>query len=315
MVRLDLRTRATEPLPAPCGPWSPTHTVLALADDGRALTLAQGGDACLWGHVRTDMLEIPPGRPPTAAALASDGRVALAFPGDAILTWTTPDAAPHKLPLTGYPHDLRWAPDASVLAALGAAGDLTVYARDGQPRVVPAPPPDPAPAPGAVAFAPGGATVAVSRRDQPEIAVVDVAAGTRTSLPGVATATGFARPRPVHSPSGRGLALLDGDLLQRWSTTRPDAPVRLASRGSDLAFLDEDTLVVVDEAGALTIVDPASGTHAPLRAAAGGRGQPHLGRSAGGLVLLAGTGELLRFSDAMPAGAAPQLARREPAGL
>ncbi|MDC0671125.1 hypothetical protein [Nannocystis radixulma] len=53
------------------------------------------------------------------------------------------------------------------------------------------------------------------------------------------------------------------------------------------------------------VVDVATGVHAPMRAATGGRVRPQLAAVEGGLMLLAGTGEVLQFIDRLPAAGAP----------
>jgi hypothetical protein len=102
------------------------------------------------------------------------------------------------------------------------------------------------------------------------------------------------------------VAVLDGDLLQAWSLARPELPLQVTGlRGEDLAFLDERTLAVVEADGVVEIVDVATGIHAPMRAGTAGRVQQRIAAVDGGLVLLAGTGELLQFIDRLPAAGAP----------
>ena len=100
-----------------------------------------------------------------------------------------------------------------------------------------------------LAFAPVGATLAVYRRGLPEVEVVDLERDRRVQLAGATTSeTAGAFVMSRFSPSGQRLVVLDGALLQAWSLTQPETPLRVPGHeGRDAAFLDEQTLAVLGE--------------------------------------------------------------------
>jgi len=307
MVRLDLRSGAKEALPAACGPWNGHRQISAIGDDGRVLVVDVGKDVCLWGHGRSDIFVLRD-QSLLGVALGPD-RFAIGYADGELHEWVDGAEGSRVLPVRDHVHALGYAADGSVLAALLGDGGVTVIDRAGAAREVVS-----APASGedggvraALAFAPGGATLALYRRGQSTVEVVDVARGTTLSLAGAGTSEEESGPVPLRwSATGQAVAVLDGDLLQAWSLARPDAPARVTGlRGEDLAFLDERTLAVVGVDDAVEIVDVATGIHAPMRAGTGGRVQQRIAAVDGGLVLLAGSGEVLQFTDRLPAAGAP----------
>jgi eukaryotic-like serine/threonine-protein kinase len=305
-ARLDLGSGATSTPTANCRPRREDHGLVAVADDGQVLLSVGEGSACLWGHGREDIFEVP--RHPWTGSAFGAGRFAIGFADGEVLEWTSPGAPSRRLPLHDHLHDLQYAPGGEVLAALSGDGGVMVVERDGAARRVVEPV---ASADGStyasLAFAPTGATLAVYRRGQPQVEVVDLERGSRLQLAGATTSqTAGAFVMSRFSPSGQRLMVLDGDLLQAWSLAQPGAPLRVPGReGRDAAFLDEQTLAVVGIDGRVEVVDLVSGLAAPLREPTGGRVWPQLAAVEGGLVLLAGTGEVLRFTDRLPAAGAP----------
>ncbi|WAS92110.1 serine/threonine-protein kinase [Nannocystis punicea] len=305
LVRLDLSSGATEALPRACGPWQSDHRLMAIADDGRVLLSAGSGVGCLFGHGRGDIFEVP--QLAWMGLAFAPGRFAIGFADGEVREWTSPWDS-RALSVNAAAHGLRYTPGGELLAVLSGDGAVTMIGRDGEAWVAVEPATDEQRSVrSSLAFAPTGATLAVYHRGQPELEVVDLESDVRLRLAGAATdaeAGMFVSLR--FSPSGRTLAVSDGELLQAWSLAQPEAPTRVTGvRGQDLAFLDERTLVVAEADSRLVIVDLVAGTKAPLRPAAGGRARPQLATTVDGLVLLAGTGEVLRFTDRLPPAGAP----------
>ncbi|WP_434423818.1 protein kinase domain-containing protein [Nannocystis pusilla] len=316
-ARLDLGSGATTTPTASCRPRREDHGLMAVADDGRVLLSVGEGTACLWGHGREDIFEVP--RHPWTGAVFGAGRFAIGFADGEVREWTSPGTPSRRLPLRDHLHDLRYAPGGEVLAALSGDGGVTVVERDGAARLVvePAASADGS-TPASLGFAPAGATLAVYRRGHPAVEVVDLERDGRLQLAGATTSPKAGSSLSLHfSPSGQRLVVLDGELLQAWSLAQPEAPLRVpGGQGRDAAFLDEQTLAVVGIDGRVEVVDLVSGLAAPLREPTGGRVWPQLAAVEGGMVLLAGTGEVLRFTDRLPAAGAPLHAwLREAAGV
>ncbi|MCY0993773.1 protein kinase [Nannocystis sp. ILAH1] len=305
-ARLDLRSGATTTPTASCRPRREYHESMVVADDGQVLVSVGEGTACLWGHGREDIFEVP--RHPWTGAVFGAGRFAIGFADGEVREWTSPGAPSRRLPLHDHLSVLQYAPGGEVLAALAGDGGVMVVERDGAARLVVEPVASANGSPHAsLAFAPVGATLAVYRRGQPQVEVVDLERDGRLQLAGATTSqTAGAFVASRFSPSGQRLVVLDGDLLQAWSLAQPGAPLRVQGpQGRDAAFLDEQTLAVVGIDGRVEVVDLVSGLAAPMREPTGGRVWPQLAAVEGGLVLLAGTGEVLRFTDRLPAAGAP----------
>ncbi|PCC69175.1 Serine/threonine protein kinase [Nannocystis exedens] len=293
-----------ELLPEACGPWTPTRVVGAVADDGRALVVDGEGGGCFFGHGRSAMLDTPPHWLSDGAFAPDRSRSALGFADGTLREWTDPAAPPRELAGVDFHRFLDYTPDSSVLVALGSSGAVTAIDRAGTPRtLIPARPANPRRLErAALALAPEGATLALYRRGEPAVTLLDIGSGAQTKLAG-AVAGEVAELGTVirYSPSGQAVAVLDGEVLLRWSLDRPDAPERTGDvPGWDFAFLDERTLVVLGEDGGLEIVDPASGTHAPIYPGSVGREHPTLARTPGGVALRTRSGEELEFSDILP---------------
>ena len=299
LTRVDVRTGTIDVLPDICGPWTPEYRT-AIDDAGRALIADDRGLGCLFGHGRTDILSTPGGRMNVAAFAPDSGRFAAAF-DETVVEWSGPTLTPRQWTTPGHTQELAYAPDGSGLVALGHDGSVAILGREGPPRTLAAGAPDSDIQ--AIRFAPTGATLAVYHRDV-GVTLHDLATDTTRQLTGaqaIVERTWIAPPLH-HSPSGQALAVLDGPLLQRWSLLAPDAPVRLdVPAGWDFGFLDEHRLAVVTLDGSLELVETTSGAHAPLRRAISGRPRPQLARTTDGLVLLTWYGEVLRFTDPVPA--------------
>ncbi|MDC0671123.1 serine/threonine-protein kinase [Nannocystis radixulma] len=307
IMRVDLRSGAYEELPEACGPWNEHRQISAIGDDGRVLVVDVGKDVCLWGHGRSDIFELRHHSVP-AVGLGPD-RFAVGYADGELHEWFDGAEASRVLPVREHLHHLRYADDGSVLAALDGDGGVTVIDRAGAAKqlVRGSAADEQASERAALAFAPTGTRLALFRHGHATVEVVDVARGTTTPLAGAGTSKEESAFTPLRwSPTGQSVVVLDGDLLQAWSLARPEAPMQVSGlRGEDLAFLDERTLAVVGEDSAVVVVDVATGVHAPMRPATGGRVQPQLAAIDGGLMLLAGTGEVLQFTDRLPAAGAP----------
>ncbi|MDC0716993.1 WD40 repeat domain-containing serine/threonine protein kinase [Nannocystis bainbridge] len=314
-ARLDLRTGATEAVGAACGWWPDRAFLRAVADDGRVLVDLDNGTACLWGHGRGDIFEVP--RHPWTDVAFTAGRFAIGFADGEVREWTSPGSPSRRLPLRDHLFGLRYSPDGEVLAALAHDGGVMVVERDGAARLAVEPVTEEGSGHTSLAFAPAGATLAVYRRGQPEIEVVDLQQDARWQLAGATrspTSGSYVVLR--FSPSGQRFAVIDGDLLQAWALAQPEAPLRAqgSSRWTDFAFMDEQTVALAAIDGRVDVVDLGTGLVAPMRAPTGGRVRSQLAAVDGGLALLAGTGEVLRFTDRLPAAGAPLQAWLREAG-
>lgn len=304
VTRVDLRSGATEALGEACGPLARWTNVAGIDDAGRTLARTGEESICLWGHGRADRLRVP-AHPLTGVAFAADGRFAAAFADETLLEWHDPGAPPRRLPAVEA-YSLAYSPDGAALVAFGHAGEVQAIGRDGQARVVVEPSAREGYVPSAIDFAPTGARLAVFRRGEPEVRVIDVIAGTEVRLTGVKEAAAQGEVAIRHSPSGQVIAALDGETVTHWSLARPDAPGQITGvRGRAIEFVDEATIVAVQGDGGLELVDLASGTRAPLRRADGGKALPLVARGPEGLVLHTRAGEVLRFVDAVPPAGEP----------
>lgn len=305
LARLDLTRGTSEPLPSGCGTWTTTPLALVVGDDGRVLMSDNGGHACLWRGDTTYPFTLPD--PFTfTLALNPDGQgLAVALADGRMLVWDRPDAAPRHT--DGM--RLQYSPDGNAAVIVGATTNLVPCTGP----ILPLPHLGDAHYAG-IAFSPTGDRLALYHREAAAVHIIDTHdGGTLQILPAPAPINGSPSGQgPRFAPSGRFLALADGDRLHRWDLEHADAPGHHGYidrvPAIDYAFTaDEQRLLVMDVKGDLRVVDPIAGIQATLRsetdrppASRNSPGVSQLRVTPDGATLVTATGELLRWRDTLP---------------
>ncbi|HEY0137528.1 MAG TPA: hypothetical protein VGB85_25765, partial [Nannocystis sp.] len=295
--RLDLTRGVAEPLPAGCGAWTSDPLLLAAGDDGRVLLADNQFHACLWSGDVTYPLPVSQGFV-SGMALAPDGAgFAIAIADNTLFSWDRPDAEPRR----GAGTQMKYSPDGEYMVVL-ADPDVTILPRSGAPIALPK-------LGGAhgitIAISPDSRQIALHTRTAGAVHLVDARDGktvrTFDAPPPIDLSTGGQGPR--FSPSGRVLALADGDRMYRWDIDGSPEPVYLDRVGAvGFAFTaDEQALLAIDNYGNLLLVDPIAGVQTTLRSESSRGAPPWMVAMPDGAVLMTTAGEVLRWQDMLPA--------------
>jgi hypothetical protein len=297
--RLDLRAGLVALLPAGCGAWaSQPHQVEAVDDDGRVMLADNRGHACVWDASGVHPLALPDGHVHDLAFAPDGVGVSISLAIGTMFTWDHPDAAPRESAAQAR----FYSPDGAV-EVLVEARAARLLRRGEAPMTLPLPGSESAHGL-RLAFTPDSRGFALYHPDAAEVVVVDTLEGEtrhRLSAPRpIDTTIGGQRPR--FSPSGQVLALADGDRLYWWTLTDPVGYSSFDGlRALGFVFTpDERALIVMDESGDLSLVDPVAGVQAPLRDETGNGSPSRLAPTSDGAVLMTGTGEVLRWQDTLP---------------
>ncbi len=303
--RIDVARGSVESMPAGCGAWTGKPDLgLAIADDGRVLVT--GASLCLWdaqGARETALTGFV-----TDVSFTPDGvRLILDSGADNLLEWRGTEATPRPLGHTG-PAAASVAVDGGrALAVVSAKGGVRLFGAGPSRELLPDD--EQRWSQAGLAIAPDQRTLAVYRRGASELQLVDVIDGSVSTLANTASdGPRDPSPRLRFDASGQHLALLDGGRLTRWSRARPEAPVSIEVPGGiGIGFTaDPRRLAVQTRDGELLLVDPEAGLGVPLRPRSSDTGfTTTLGQDlGGGVLLLTPAGELKRWRDELPGGAA-----------